>query len=260
VGTSLAVIITPPWWKTTWFSIGLWATALLSLGGTIRYVERRKLKKRIAELEKERAVARERARISQDMHDEVGSSLSEIAILSELAKKRPDEAGGHVEEISERTAELIDNVSEIVWAMNPKNDTLDNLVAHLRRHSVKYMSLAEIHCSISAPDIIPAYYVTAEVRRNVFLVVKEALHNIVKHSGASEVTIGVALTELKMETSICDNGRGFVSGEERGSGNGLLNMRKRMADIGGEFWIESTPGAGTRITIVAPLTDARRSP
>ncbi len=93
VGTSLAVIITPPWWKTTWFTIGLWATALVSLGGSIRYIERRKLKKRIAELEKERVLERERARISQDMHDEVGSSLSEIAILSELAKRKPGEAG-----------------------------------------------------------------------------------------------------------------------------------------------------------------------
>jgi signal transduction histidine kinase/ligand-binding sensor domain-containing protein len=253
VGTSLAVIITPPWWKTTWFSIGLWATALLSLGGTIRYIERRKLKKRIAELEKERAVERERARISQDMHDEVGSSLSEIAILSELAKKRPADAGEHVEEISERTAELIDNVSEIVWAMNPKNDTFDNLVGHLRRYAVKYLNISGLACEFVAPEFIPAIPLPAEVRRNVFLVVKEALHNAVKYSEASVVQLSLAIHDRLAELTLKDNGRGFGSGEIQGSGNGLPNMRKRMEDVHGSFEIRSGPGQGTTVMISFPI-------
>jgi signal transduction histidine kinase/ligand-binding sensor domain-containing protein len=246
-GTSVAIVITPPWWRGTWFTLCLWATALLSVGGSIRYVERRKLKKRIAELEREHAVERERARISQDMHDEVGSSLSEIAILSELAKRKPEEATGHVEEISERAAELINNVSEIVWAMNPKNDTLDNLIGHLRRYAVKYLNLAGISCDFTAPDSVPASPLHAEVRQNLFLVVKESLHNIVKHSGASVASILLALDDNELEIRIDDNGRGFSQDQASYGGNGLSNMKKRIADLGGTLSIESQEGCGTKV-------------
>ena len=252
-GASIAVIITPPWWKTTWFTVLLWVTVTGSVGGTVRYVEMRKLKRRIEQLEREHALERERTRISQDMHDEVGSSLSEIAILSELAKKKPGEANIHVQEISERAAEVIDSVSEIVWAMNPKNDTLDNLVAHMRRHAVKYLTLARISCKFVAPDAVPSSPLTAEVRRNLFLVVKEALHNVVKHSRATEVSITVKCEEAGVEILIADNGRGFAVDERLGAGNGLNNMNKRIADISGKLSVKSEPGCGTSISLALKL-------
>jgi signal transduction histidine kinase len=220
---------------------------LLSVGGTIRYVERRKLKQRIAELERERAMEHERARISQDMHDDVGSSLSEIAILSELAKKKPQEAREHVEEISERTAELIDNVSEIVWAMNPKNDTLENFIGHVRRYGVKYLHNAGVTCHFTAPESVPSRPLTAEVRRNLFLVVKEATHNIVKHSKASVASICLALDDDELEIRIDDNGGGFSRDQASYGGNGLGNMKKRIADLGGTITIESREGCGTKL-------------
>lgn len=258
-GASIAVVITPPWWKTTWFTVFLWVSIASSIGGTVRYVEVRKLKKKIDQLERERALEHERARISQDMHDEVGSSLSEISILSELAKKKPEEAGAHIQEISERAAEVIDSVSEIVWAMNPKNDTLDNLVAHVRRYSVKYLSLARIGCKFIAPDAVPSTALAAEVRRNLFLVVKETLHNVVKHSKATEVTITVRCGENKMEILIADNGSGFVIDERQGTGNGLTNMVKRMADVGGTCTIQSRPDHGTIIALAIPMQTERNS-
>lgn len=248
-GASIAVIITPPFWATWWFRAFAFVVVLVSVGGTIRYVEKRKLMRRIEQLEQERALERERARISQDMHDEVGSSLSEIAILSELAKQKPEEAGTHVQEISERASEVIDNVSEIVWAMNPKNDTLDNLVAHLRRYAVKYLNLAQINCKFNAPDVIPAHHLTAEVRRNLFLVVKEALHNVVKHSGASEVCVTVSLRETTLALRIEDNGKGFDTAACAQAGNGLVGMDKRMQDIGGTFTLESKPDRGTKVEV-----------
>jgi signal transduction histidine kinase/sugar lactone lactonase YvrE len=246
-GTSIALVIAPPLWKTTWFTVFLWATAALSLGGTIRYVERRNLKQRIAELEHERAMEHERARISQDMHDDVGSSLSEIAILSELAKKKPHEAIVHVEEISERTAELIDNVSEIVWAMNPKNDTLDNFVGHVRRYGLKYLDNAGVTCHFTAPESIPSTPLPADVRRNLFLVVKEAMHNIVKHSEASVASICLTLDDNQLEIRIKDNGRGFLQDQTSHVGNGLGNMKKRIADLGGTLSIVSQEGCGTKV-------------
>lgn len=251
-GTSIAVIITPPFWATWWFRGFAFIFVLISVGGTIRYVEKRKLMRRIEQLEQERALERERARISQDMHDEVGASLSEIAILSELAKKKPHEADVHVQEISERAAEVIDNVSEIVWAINPKNDTLDNLVAHLRRYAVKYLGLAQIRCTFNAPDVIPAHHLTAEVRRNLFLVVKEALHNVVKHSGATEVYIDATLRDDSLDITISDKGRGFDLTDNLQAGNGLVGMHKRIADIGGVLRMESELRKGTKIEVHLP--------
>jgi signal transduction histidine kinase len=252
-GTSIAVIVTPPFWKTWWFRVFGFVAILLSVGGSIRYVEMKKLKKRIELLENERALERERTRISQDMHDEVGSSLSEIAILSELAKKKPEESEAHIQEISDLASEVIDNVSEIVWAMNPRNDTLDNLVAHLRRYAVKYLNLAQIRCSFDAPENVPPHHLTAEVRRNIFLVVKEALHNIVKHAHAREVSVTVKLVDRSLEIQIGDNGKGFDLEELAESGNGLGNMNKRMADIGGVLTMTSRPDHGTRVAMRVPV-------
>ncbi len=252
-GTSIAIIISPPWWKTWWFRIPSLLILLVSIGGTIRYVEMKKIKRKIEMLEQERALERERTRISRDMHDEVGSSLSEIAILSELAKKKPEEAEQRVQEISERAAEIIDSVGEIVWAMNPQNDKLDNLIAHTRRFAVKYLSLANFSCQFIEPEIIPAYTLSAGLRRNIFLVVKEALHNIVKHSGASEVLINIEFCNDQLNIQIKDNGKGFLINEVSGLGNGLINMQKRIEDIGGKIKIETAQGDGTQISFSIKL-------
>jgi signal transduction histidine kinase len=207
----------------------------------------RKIKRKIEKLEQERALERERTRISRDMHDEVGSSLSEIAILSELAKKKPSEAETHINEISERATEVIDSVSEIVWAMNPQNDKLDNLIGHIRRYSIKYLNLSNIECQFSAPEKIPSQHLSTELRRNIFLVVKEALHNIAKHAGALKVLFTIELASGQLVIEIKDDGKGFIITESSGIGNGLINMRKRIEDTGGIIKIESIPGKGTQI-------------
>jgi signal transduction histidine kinase len=252
-GTVFAIVIQPAYWQTWWFR-GLLIIAMVGLGGSVAgYGERLRARRKIERLEREHALERERMRISQDMHDEVGSSLSEIAILSELAKRKPEESPLRVQEIAERAAELTDSVSEIVWAMNPKNDTVDNFIGYVRRYAVKYLSLGGITCDFNSPETNPPIPLAAEIRRNLFLVVKEALHNIVKHSGASVVVIVVVLNEQRIEGSIRDNGRGLGLDGHDGTGNGLVNMRKRMTAVGGEFKIESTPGSGTRITVAVPL-------
>ena len=252
-GTSIAVIISPPWWGTWWFRIPSLLIILVSIGGTIRYVEMKKIKRKIEMLEQERALERERTRISRDMHDEVGSSLSEIAILSELAKKKPEEAEQRVQEISERAAEIIDSVGEIVWAMNPQNDKFDNLIAHTRRFAVKYLSLANISSQFIEPEIIPSYPLSAGLRRNIFLVVKESLHNVVKHSKASEVLINIEFCNDQLNMQIKDNGKGFSIDGISGLGNGMINMQKRIEDIGGKIKIETAQGDGTQISFSVKL-------
>lgn len=253
-GISIAIIIKPPWWGTWWFRVASLLILFIAAGSAVRYVEMKKIKRKIEFLEQDRALERERTRISRDMHDEVGSSLSEIAILSELAKKNPEEAEDHIQEISERAAEVIDSVSEIVWAMNPQNDKLDNLVAHTRRYAVKYLELANISCRFTLPDEIPPHPLSAELRRNIFLVVKEILHNTVKHSCASEVLINVSLLDHSFGMKIGDNGKGFSLEQSTGLGNGLINMKKRIEDIGGVIEIESTCGKGTQINFSVKIS------
>jgi ligand-binding sensor domain-containing protein/signal transduction histidine kinase len=248
-GASLTAIVNPAWWQTVWFTALVWVSVISAIGGTVRFVVVRRLQKRITQLEQEKAIERDRARISQDLHDEIGSSLSEIAILSSLGKRKPKEAQLRLEEISERAASVIENLGEIVWAINPRNDTLDNLFSHIRRYTVHYLDLARIQCVCCAPDSIPSVPVTAEVRRNIFLIVKEALHNVVKYAHASRVSFDMMYLNDSITVIIADNGKGFLIHEKMESGNGLGNMKRRMDDIGGTISLDTAPGCGTRITL-----------
>lgn len=251
-GLAIRVIISPPFWAAWWFR-ALAALAILgALGGSIRYLELRKVRRKIAQLERERELERERARISRDMHDEVGASLSRISILSNLAQSGalpPEEVQNSLAQISRTAAEVVDEMSEIIWALNPKNDALDNLAAYLRQYASQYFQPAAVRCRFQFPEMIPALKLSAEARRNLFLAVKEALHNVQKHSGASEVRLGLAIKGGQLEIEIQDNGKGFCPESLNRPGNGLVNMRKRMEEIEGTFTLESREGGGTLITI-----------
>jgi len=250
---SLIFTIIPPFWQRGWFISLSLLTIAASIGGSIRYFEIRKFHQRIRALEQQRAVERERLRISQDMHDEVGASLTEIAILGELAKKDLQQSGAaatHVQKISDTAREVIDNIGEIIWAINPKNDPLYHLAAYLRHYAVKYFKITPIKCRCEFPDTMPDFHLSAECRRNLFLVAKEALHNIVKHAAATEVIIRLACTPQQLDILIEDNGIEFALENLSRLGNGLHNMKKRLEDIGGTFTIQSQPACGTKIGIV----------
>jgi two-component system sensor histidine kinase ChiS len=255
-GTSIAVIITPPFWATWWFRAIFFLTIAGLLGGAIRYIAVRKLQRRVRALEQQHALERERLRISRDMHDEVGANLTEIAILSELVKRdieKPKEAEPNVQKISEKARELIDNIGEIIWAINPKNDKLDNLTTYIREFTSEYLEMTPINCRFDFPTEIPSHQISAEVRRNIFLSMKEAIHNAVKHSGATLVELNCRVSDHEVEFSVQDNGRGFIIKSLSGQGNGLLNMKKRIEEIDGNFQIESQPGNGTKIRLTVPL-------
>lgn len=257
-GTSIKIIVTPPFWKRSWFLI---VACLLLLSGIVvmvRSITTRKLQQQLHALEHQRAMEKERSRISSDMHDEVGASLTHIAITSELLKKSLSRSGENevhefVEDISGTAREVIDSISEIIWAINPRNDSLDNLIAYIRQYAGKMFEVTPIRCRFNFPENIPLQTLTAEVRRNIFLVVKETLNNILKHAGAQEVQLTIDIQGNDLEISIQDNGKGFCAKDISRFGNGLINMKKRMEDIGGYFGIHSHPGEGTRITITVRL-------
>jgi signal transduction histidine kinase/ligand-binding sensor domain-containing protein len=255
-GTSIAVIITPPFWRTWLFMIIFFLVMAVLIGGTVRYAATTKMNRKLRALEQQQALERERLRISQDMHDEVGANLTEIAILSERVRRdlhKPREAEANVQKIAERTREIIDNIGEIIWAINPKNDMLDNLAGYLREFASEYFGMTSIECRFDFPDQTLSHPLSAEVRRNIFLTMKEAINNVVRHSGATSVELHCRVSDHEVEFSIQDNGRGFTIEEPSGRDNGLLNMKRRIEDIKGNLQIESHLGQGTMIRLTVPL-------
>jgi two-component system sensor histidine kinase ChiS len=257
VGTSITVIVTPPFWKTWWFRTLLIVTIAVLIAGTIRYIEITKLRRRLRVLEQRQALERERLRISRDMHDEVGANLTRISVLSELAMRKSEKTDGATEEllkISQTAREVVDNIGAILWAINPRNDRLDNLAGYIREFASEYFEMTPIKYLFDFPEQVLAHPLSAEVRRNIFLTTKEAINNVVKHSGATLVELHCRVSDHEVEFNIQDNGRGFIIEDLPRHRNGLLNMKKRIEDIGGNFQIESQLGCGTSIRLMVPLT------
>jgi signal transduction histidine kinase len=208
------------------------------------------------DLDRQLMLERERARISQDMHDDVGASLTRISILSEVAKSRddiPDETRQSLDQISETSRGVMEEMGQIIWALNPKNDTLAGLVSYLRRFANEYLEPTSVNCTFDLPESLPEQALSVEIRRNVYLVVREALHNVVKHSGASNVSIRLKIEDDGFKIEIKDDGKGFDPDKLEFPGNGLVNMKKRMEDIRGEFRIRSEAGFGTEIELAVLL-------
>jgi signal transduction histidine kinase len=211
---------------------------------SIRFYYNRKLEKQKVYLEKKQAIEKERTRIASDMHDDLGAGLSRIKFLSEtigIKKQKEQPIEEDVTRIREYAHQMIDNMGEIVWALNEKNDSLSDLIAFTRAYSIDYLMQNDIACEANMPDRLEQRFVSGEFRRNIFLSVKETLHNVVKHSGATKVIISIQTGE-KIRISIQDNGRGFNPDAVRSFSNGLGNIVKRMKDIGGFAEISSHSG------------------
>lgn len=249
-------VIHPPFWKTWWF-ISLIAVALLiAFIFAVRYISQRNLKEKLLRLEKEQAVEKERNRISRDMHDDLGSGLTKIAIMSEVVKKQmnePEKAKQQLENISISSRELVDNLQDIIWVLNPKNDTLDNLAAYIREYALKFFEPFGIELQFNYPETFDNIKLSEETRRNLFLVIKETSNNIAKHAWCNKVMVTIepaaSLVRLKVE----DDGKGFDIEKTRQFGNGLINMKNRIEHTGGIYKIESAPGKGTKTTIEIPV-------
>jgi len=248
---TLALNVVPFFWQTWWFRLGLLVIFTSSLIAIVRYVSYRRLRLRLRAAEQQAAVERERGRIARDIHDDLGNRLTEIQLLSGLAQRNreiPKKAVMHIDEISSAARQATDALDEIVWAINPRNDTLPHLINYLGQFTIDFMRTAGIHCRVDLPENPPANSVSAEVRHNLFLAIKESLNNIVRHASATEVFFQILVTDKSLSVIIEDNGHGF-NGEVKNDGaDGLENMRRRIAEIHGQFQIKSKPGAGTWIS------------
>lgn len=225
-------------------------SVMMVIGGLVVY-RQQKLKNRLSQ---ERAVKEteenERLRIAKDIHDDLGSGLSKIHFLSQelLYKSHGDETKTSMSSVIEISRNLIDNMRDLVWELNTENTSLDTLVARIREYSTDYLEDTSIEIIPSYASPIPEIAVGKIAYRNIFMVTKEALNNIVKHSGASHVYVTVDIGDGKLRIGIRDDGKGFV--ELPGSaGNGLLNMKSRIQSIGGNLQIRSGPD-GTEINLI----------
>ncbi|MBI5857028.1 MAG: hypothetical protein HZB42_05185 [Sphingobacteriales bacterium] len=219
----------------------------------IRERESLKAQNKMQEYEKEIAVYKaqqeERERISADMHDELGSGMTAIRLMSEIARnKMKENTPVEIEKISASANDVLNKMNAIIWSMNSGNDTLDSLVSYIRAYSLGYFDNTPVECKVNSPQQIPASELSGDKRRNVFLCVKETLNNTLKHSNASLVSIDIVVNH-SLIIIIEDNGRGIDMQQLRQFGNGLKNIAKRMESIGGTYTIENKNGTLTTLTL-----------
>jgi signal transduction histidine kinase len=254
-GASLPLIILPHFWQAWWF-IALAAVGLLgTVGGAVRLVEKRKHQRRLKQIEQERALERERARIAQDLHDDLGSSLTRISLLSDLAradKENPAQVEGHAQKISQSASQTVRALEEIVWALRPGSDSLQSLVEYIAHFANELFEGDQMRCRLDLPHDLPTHSLPPEIRHNIFLVVKEALTNALKHSRAREVRVQAKASAQALEIVVQDDGRGFDAQAlppTPGKRHGLGNMRRRAEDMGGSLTVESAPGKGATVRL-----------
>ena len=241
--------------------------AVGAVGGVVRGFTQRRYRRKLEKVERQRAIEKERARIAKDIHDDLGASLTRITLLSQSARgelDRPEQAGADLDQIYATARELTKAMDEIVWAVSPRHDTLDSLVSYLGGFAQDFLSTAHVRCRLDVPLRLPALPLDPETRHNLFLALKEAIHNVVRHAAATEARIVFTLEPTRFTLALQDDGQGFDLAKQPGrgdsvasarlaSGNGLPNMRKRLEEIGGQCVMESAPGRGTVIKFIMPL-------
>jgi signal transduction histidine kinase len=252
----VSIIVQPQFWQTGWFRLAGVVFILGIVAAIVRYLSTQKLQRQLQSLQQRETLEKERARIARDLHDQLGANLTQVALLGEMAeadKDSPAEIESHAQQISQTARETTRSLDEIVWAVNPANDTLDGLVNYAGKYAQEYLALAGLRCRAELPAQLPAISIPPEVRHNVFLAFKEAVHNVVKHAQATEARIRLRLEPGKFILEIEDNGRGAGNQTAPQNRNGLRNMKKRMEDIHGEFWIGAAPERGTIARLTVPV-------
>ena len=247
---SLPFEVLPHYWQTWWFRMAAIGVMLGSTAVAARSAIKRRLRKRMLALERERAVEVERARIAQDLHDDLGNSLTEISFLCAVAGSptgSPIEVKSSLASITEKSLELVKALDEIVWAVNPKNDSLRNLVNYICLFAQEFLQPASIQCRLDIPQGLPDRSVNAEQRHTIFLVTKEALANAAKHSGAAQVWLRVRFDGSTFTLIVEDDGHGFDMAALKPDRNGVQNIETRMRHLGGRGTIRSIVGRGTRV-------------
>jgi len=260
-GAKVAVIQLPYFYQTAWFAWLLAVAVALIAWGLYRW-SNRQLRLKLERLERERAMENERRRIAQDLHDDLGASLTELGLFAEAQRK----TAAATEEpalnyLSQRSRALVSSLDAIVWAVNPANDSLDHLVAYIGELFQELFRSSAIRVRMDIAPQIPRLPLSAEERSDIFLTTKEAMNNILKHSGATETLLRVRMHDSELTITLQDNGRGFdPQVAASAGGNGLTNMRTRITRAHGRLEWRTAPGQGTEISIVVSFAGRKELP
>ncbi len=265
--SDITVLARPPWWTPEKLLVFLGAL-LCVLAVTLLWITqlRHKVDQRTAELEiqirerqrveQQHAMEQERARIAQDLHDELGSGLTEITMLgarAQSASTPPEKRGGYLEQMGDKARQMVTALDEIVWAMNPTHDSLASMVSYFSLYAERFLGLANIAWRLEGPFGPGDYAVDSRLRHQLFLAFKEALTNVVRHSGATEVRLSIRVEDGHVHLAIADNGRGLAKGGQTEEMDGVTNMRARLEKLGGRFEVKSKAGEGTVLSFDLPL-------
>ena len=256
VGDTLTVTFEPFFWETLWFKLVIAVVSFAALCGIVVLVLRRRHRLEVERLEHQRALEIERTRIARNLHDDLGVGLTEIGLLGDLAGtsgELPAAGRERLQEITGRARTLAASLDEIVWAINPANDTSQSLVDYFFPYAQKLLGHAGIRCRLEVIEPLPAGNLSAEDRHEFFHAYKEALNNIIRHSGATQVQVSMSAAEGSLLIRIADNGRGLEAGAAKNSHHGLSGMRERLLKLGGRCDISSRTGDGTTVTFIIPV-------
>jgi signal transduction histidine kinase len=254
--TLVPVQVFPPFHQTLGFQILVLSLGTVGVFLITRRVQRRKLHAEVEAMNRHKALLDERLRIARDLHDSLGSDLTHLALLSDLAQRQSrDATPAPYEQIFESAKSLTRRVDEIVWALNPAQDSLPQFIDFIANHSQKFLNSAQIRCRLHLPADPPTLPLPSPIRHDLFLALKEALHNIVKHSGASEVRLHLEVESSSLRILLEDNGQGIPPNAT--AGNGTESIRSRIQRIGGTLNVSQPPGGGITLAFQIPLPPAK---
>jgi signal transduction histidine kinase len=265
IGDSLALSVEPYLWETAWFRIAAAITVSGLLAGALLLAVRRRYRRRFERLQQQQALERERTRIARDLHDDLGTGLVEINLGSELAQDPAlgsDEVREHTREIGVRAREMVTALDEIVWAVNPRHDSVSSLATYFCQFAQHFLKATSVRCHLDVAPDLPAAPLNAEQRHSLFLAFKEALSNVVQHSGATDLRLIIAVSGSTLTITLSDNGRGLTPAVPRaGNGaDGLGNMQRRLHQLGGHCELGSSLEKGVTVTFKVPLTGVGHMP
>ena len=258
-GRSVALIVLPYFWQTWWFKVSALSFGLLLVLWGVLSVQRRRYRIRMLALERQHDLERERTRIARDIHDQVGANLTKIGMQTSRLEREPNlpsRSRSLVLGVAESAREMLQSMDEIVWAINPRNDTLENSINYLIQYTRGFLRPANIEYKLDVPVNLPEVPLTTETRHNLFMAFKEALNNAVKHGHPRLIVITLVLEARNLTLSVADDGGGFTPETSPAGADGLVNMRQRLASVGGRGRIESLPGQGTKVIFQLPLPGA----
>jgi len=252
----LQLISQPHVWETAWFRAFLIISLTGLLCGGVLLGARWRYRRRLRVLEQQQALERERARIAQDLHDDLGAGLVEISFGSELAQDPglgPAEVREHSREIGARAREMVSALDEIVWAVNPRHDSVSSLASYFCQYAQHFLKTTPVRCHLEIAREFPAVPLNSEERHNLFLAFKQALCNVVQHSDATRVRLRIAVKDEILSISISDNGRGLIPVKPNNGADGICNMKNRLQRLGGTCELSGNEENGTHVAFEIPL-------